>query len=265
MATTYGMTTPIMSSVISNPMTTINTVSSMGVQGLPMSSALPIIVNESTPNLAEIQSFPVVVRNGGIHIHQDPVTGQRYRMTDEFHSRIPQILAGNSSTIGMTGGVMPVASVETSTITNNRIGSTNNSLNSGVLIVGSNLSASQLEEAPQEPTVEINGVEFKQSPKKTSFKDETGKTYNVEIYNVFPESTLRGTTSIDSVLYSGRNVTTFSNQLNERLADSINRISTLTSKPTRYAYPSPTFVRGVERQNTVSVNFVNRYTYPSVK
>lgn len=102
MATTYGMTTPIMSSVMTNPTTTTNTVSSMGVQGLPMSSALPIIVNESTPNLAEIQSFPVVVRNGGIHIHQDPVTGQRYRMTDEFHSRIPQILAGNSSTIGMT-------------------------------------------------------------------------------------------------------------------------------------------------------------------
>jgi hypothetical protein len=81
--------------------TTTNTVSSMGAQGLPMSSALPIIVNESTPNLAEIQSFPVIVSGGGIHIHQDPVTGQRYRMTDEFHSRIPQILAGNSSAIGM--------------------------------------------------------------------------------------------------------------------------------------------------------------------
>jgi hypothetical protein len=171
----------------------------------------------------------------------------------------------NGMTIGMTGGVMPVASVETATITNNRIGTTNGSLNSGVLIVGSNLSVSQLGEAPQEPTVEINGVEFKQSPKKTSFKNETGKIYNVETYNVFPESTSRGTTSINSVLYSGKNVTTFSNQLDQRLADSINRISTLTSKPTRYAYPSPKFVRGVERQNVISVNFVNRYTYPSAK
>jgi hypothetical protein len=171
----------------------------------------------------------------------------------------------NGMTIGMTGGVMPVASVETATITDNRIGTTNGSLDSGVLIVGSNLSASQLGEAPPEPTVEINGVEFKQSPKKTSFKDETGKTYNVEIYNVFPESTLRGTTSINSVLYNGRNVNTFSNQSNQTPSDSINRISTLTSKPTRYAYPSPTFVRSVQRQNVISVNFVNRYTYPSAK
>jgi hypothetical protein len=233
----------------------------MGVQGLPMSSALPIIVNESTPNLAEIQSFPVVVRNGGIHIHQDPVTGQRYRMTDEFHSRIPQILAGNSSTIGMTGGVMP------STITDNRIGTTNGSLNSDVLIVGSNLSASQLEEAPQEPTVEINGVEFKQSPKKTVFRNtETGQSYNIEYVYMFPESiSPQSTTFIDSVLYSDRSGTTFSYQSNQRLTDSINRLSTLTSKPTRYAYPSPTFVRGVERQNVISVNFVNRYTYPSAK
>lgn len=97
MAATYGMTTPIMSSVMQNPTTTTNTVSSMGVQGLPMSNTLPIIVNESTPNLAEIQSFPVVVSGGGIHIHQDPVSGQRYRMNDEFHSRIQQILADRQS------------------------------------------------------------------------------------------------------------------------------------------------------------------------
>jgi hypothetical protein len=115
----HTMAAPIISPVIPNPTTTTNTVSSMGVQGLPMSSALPIIVNESTPNLAEIQSFPVVVRNGGIHIHQDPVSGQRYRMTDEFHSRIPQILAGNSSTIGMTGGVMPISADDVKIISDN--------------------------------------------------------------------------------------------------------------------------------------------------
>ena len=91
------MTVPVMSTVMPNPMTTTNTVSSMGAQGLPMSNALPIIVNENTPNLAEIQSFPVIVSGGGIHMHQDPVSGQRYRMNDEFHSRIPQILADRQS------------------------------------------------------------------------------------------------------------------------------------------------------------------------
>jgi hypothetical protein len=30
-------------------------------------------------------------------MHQDPVSGQRYRMNDEFHSRIPQILADRQS------------------------------------------------------------------------------------------------------------------------------------------------------------------------
>jgi len=113
MAVTYGMTTPIMSSVMPNPMTvpvmstvmpnpmtTTTVVSSMGVQGLPMSNALPIIVNENTPNLAEIQSFPVIVSGGGIHMHQDPVSGQRYRMNDEFHSRIPQILADRELSSG---------------------------------------------------------------------------------------------------------------------------------------------------------------------
>ena len=170
-------------------------------------------------------------------------------------------------TIGMTGGVMPVASVETATITDNRIGTTNGSLDSGVLIVGSNLSASQLGEAPQEPTVEINGVEFKQSPKKTVFRNtETGQSYNIEYVYMFPESiSPQSTTFIDSVLYSDRSGTTFSYQSNQRFTDSINRVSTLTSKPTRYAYPSPTFVRGVERQNVISVNFVNRYAYPSAK
>ena len=86
------MTVPVMSTVMPNPMTTTTVVGSMGVQGLPMSSAIPIIVDENTPNLAEIQSFPVVVSSGGIHIHQDPVSGQRYRMSDDFHSRIPEIL-----------------------------------------------------------------------------------------------------------------------------------------------------------------------------
>lgn len=83
----------------------------MSGMGITQTAIIPqgvmnvIRVNENTPNLQIIQSFPVVSRNGNVHIHQDPVTGQMYEMTDEFHSMIPQIVAGNSSV--MTGGVMP--------------------------------------------------------------------------------------------------------------------------------------------------------------
>lgn len=87
------MGTPMMSTVMPNPTGGMIGASSTGVQGLPMSTALPIPVNENTPNLAEIQSFPVIIRGNGIHMHQDPVSGQRYRMNDEFHSRIPEILS----------------------------------------------------------------------------------------------------------------------------------------------------------------------------
>ena len=73
--------------------------------GIPQRSLSMILVDETTPNLEEIQSFPVIYRNGNVHIHQDPSTSQMYQMTDEFHSRIPQILAGSTS--AMTGGVMP--------------------------------------------------------------------------------------------------------------------------------------------------------------
>ena len=73
--------------------------------GIPQRSLSMILVDETTPNLEEIQSFPVIYRNGNVHIHQDPSTSQMYQMTDEFHSRIPQILAERAS--AMTGGVMP--------------------------------------------------------------------------------------------------------------------------------------------------------------
>ena len=83
----------------------------MSGMGITQTAIIPqgvmnvIRVNENTPNLQIIQSFPVVSRNGNVHIHQDPVTGQMYEMTDEFHSMIPQIIAGTSNV--MTGGVMP--------------------------------------------------------------------------------------------------------------------------------------------------------------
>jgi len=63
------------------------------LSNLPLSNSPTIAVNESTPNLDRIQNFPVVSRNGVFHIHQDPATGQRYSMTDEFHTRIPEIVS----------------------------------------------------------------------------------------------------------------------------------------------------------------------------
>jgi hypothetical protein len=110
MATTYGMTAPMMSSVMPNPtgMTQPTMVSSqmtpsmmgqspMGMNNanmnLPLSTARPIEVTETTPNLEQIQGFPVVGRAvDGTHFHQDPVSGQMYRMTEILHQRIPQII-----------------------------------------------------------------------------------------------------------------------------------------------------------------------------
>lgn len=69
------------------------------IGNLPQSNSPVIVVSESTPNLMEIQNFPVVSRNGIFHIHQDPRTGQRYSMTDEFHMRIPQILASRQNSV----------------------------------------------------------------------------------------------------------------------------------------------------------------------
>lgn len=95
---------PMISTVMPNPigitqnLTQISTTRDMT---LPMSSAMPINVTENTPNLEQIQSFPVTMRNpNGIHFHQDPVTGQMYRMTSEFHSRISDIVSNKKSTDG---------------------------------------------------------------------------------------------------------------------------------------------------------------------
>jgi len=142
MAVTYGMTTPIMSSVMPNPMTvpvmstvmpnpmtTTTVVGSMGVRGLPMSNDIPIIVDENTPNLAEIQSFPVVVSGGGIHMHQDPVSGQRYRMSDDFHSRIPQILADREYNV-TSNQSLPIQLLEKKSLTNQSISTITNLIKS---------------------------------------------------------------------------------------------------------------------------------------
>lgn len=101
-----GMTRPSMGmtgGTIPNPSTMGMTGGTMTrplapfLSNLPLSNSPTIAVNESTPNLDRIQNFPVVSRNGVFHIHQDPATGQRYSMTDEFHARIPDIVSRNQS------------------------------------------------------------------------------------------------------------------------------------------------------------------------
>jgi len=56
---------------------------------LSLTPLIPINVDENTGNLEKIQSFTVEKKNSdGTHLHQDPNTGQLYRMTNEFHSKI---------------------------------------------------------------------------------------------------------------------------------------------------------------------------------
>jgi hypothetical protein len=109
MATTsYGtpMTMGMTAGMGSQPMTTTGL--QAGVvrnMNLPLSRATPIQVTETTPNLEEIQNFPVAGRGlDGTHFHQDPVSGQMYVMTDEFHQRIPEILSNKK--IIMNGGTI---------------------------------------------------------------------------------------------------------------------------------------------------------------
>ena len=154
MATTYGMGggTPVMSTVMpppsgmggmTTPMTAQN-MSGMNIGGftrnmnLPLSMNPPIQVDENTPNLEEIQSFPVAGRAlDGTHFHQDPVTGQMYRMTDELHARIPQILANRRSQ------------------TRNGMGTTVSTTN--ISNLGTQSSGLYLKPAPEQPLLTING------------------------------------------------------------------------------------------------------------
>ena len=122
MATTYGMTAPMMSSTMPNPMGTVQTAMSPSMMGqspmgmnnanmnLPLSTARPIEVTETTPNLEQIQNFPVAGRAAdGTHFHQDPVSGQMYRMSAEFHDRIPEILRNRQNILsgGLTDQTVP--------------------------------------------------------------------------------------------------------------------------------------------------------------
>jgi len=123
MATTYGTTTPMMSSTMPNPtgigmtpmMLQSQQMGSDPNMSLPLSYEPMIRVTEDTPNLEEIQSFPVLKSNETMHLHQDPITGQRYGMANELHARIPEILARRRGT--QTGGGMNMGTTTMTTQT----------------------------------------------------------------------------------------------------------------------------------------------------
>lgn len=83
---------------------------------LPMSSARPIEVDENTPNLEEIQGFPVAgTAADGTHFHQDPVSGQMYRMSTDLHQRIPEIIRNRQTS--NQEGLSNTATIDISNVT----------------------------------------------------------------------------------------------------------------------------------------------------
>lgn len=152
MATTsYGtpMTMGMTAGMGSQPMTTTGL--QAGVvrnMNLPLSRATPIQVTETTPNLEEIQGFPVAGRGlDGTHFHQDPVTGQMYVMSEEFHQRIPQILSNRRS---MSSGIQNVSIIDNEM---NR-----NTVSSISTTKPISISFIDLKPAPEQPTLSINNI-----------------------------------------------------------------------------------------------------------
>jgi len=164
MATTYGMTAPMMSSTMPNPMGTVQTAMAPSMMGqspmgmnsanmnLPLSTARPIEVTETTPNLEEIQNFPVAGRAAdGTHFHQDPVSGQMYRMSAELHDRIPEILRNRTMTSNNTFTIQTI----------------------GIIL-------KPQKEAPEQPSVSINDQSIKSST-------ITGKSIS-SLFGINPQS-----------------------------------------------------------------------------
>lgn len=212
-----------------------------------------IQVDETTPNLQMIQSFPVVSRNGNVHVHQDPVTGQMYEMTDEFHSMIPQIVAGNSNIMGgviagggLTGGSMPT--------TGNKI------------IVGGNTSAILLKPAPLQPTVSINGLEYKQIPNQATITDvEKKETKTYQIFSIFPENAGSGTTYIDSVIYRQNNIPYADTEtVITRMRESPESSQRQATNKVKFAYPSVPKVESSQTTRVSSISTSVKYVYPTV-
>lgn len=241
---------------------------SMSGMGITETAIIPqgvmnvIRVNETTPNLQLIQSFPVISRNGNIHIHQDPVTGQMYEMTDEFHSMIPQIIAGNSSV--MTGGVIPT--------TTTNIGDVNfisdDIENYSVILV-------------KESTPNLSKI-FTYLIYSTDGEFTYYSNSNDKILYAVPNELKENISEIISAISGG-----YTNIIPDAITDfdvfnrvqifetndtiqktSLNRVtripnySTINRSTSRYAYPSVLYSQTTQIKSSISFNSVSRHVYP---
>ena len=213
--------------------------------GIPQRSLSMILVDETTPNLEEIQSFPVIYRNGNVHIHQDPSTSQMYQMTDEFHSRIPQILAGSTS--AMTGGVMPPPMTG---------GVMPPPMTGGVMMPANVSTEYSLQDQFEKPIIFTNSNSLVSQlgnyiitlsrKEKESIKIQREISIENEYISLYPE-----------LKEFGLN-TNFNSQSTQYSVQSIvNKI--------KYAYPNPTSTRADSSNIQTSISYTNRYTYPIIK
>lgn len=159
---------------------------------------------------------------------------------------VPQ--TSTNQMMGVTGGVMP------------NFG--------GTITVGGNISTSLLPPAPNQPTVSVNGLEYKQRAKTGTFVNpQTNQTETYEVYSVFPENTGQGTTYIDDVIYKQNNIPfsdteTALTRISQSNVDGAQRQS---RNQVRFTYPSISRTGDSGNIRTISSGISVRYVYPTVK
>lgn len=160
-----------------------------------VSTVMPsaIDVDENTPNLQEIQSYPVVMRDGEIHFHQDPISGALYKMTDNFHTKISEIIENKkkinlikdeyveaySSLYSDVDFFSPI--LNSFSIKNDELTSFNQELNKVNTVI---------EEINEPRTIEIDGsFPARNSLSSPSLQSRTSGTISLTNQNVLIEST----------------------------------------------------------------------------
>lgn len=157
---------------------------------------------------------------------------------------IPQ--TSTDQMVGVTGGVMP------------NFG--------GPIIVGGNISTSLLPPAPSQPTVSINGLQYKQRAKTGTFLNpQTNRTETYEIYSAFPENAGQGTTYIDSVIYQQNNIPYADTEtVITRMRESPESSQRQSTNKVKFAYPSVPKVESSQNTRVSSISTSVKYVYPTV-
>ena len=255
MATTsYG--TPM--AMGSQPMTTTGL--QAGVvrnMNLPLSRATPIQVTETTPNLEEIQGFPVAGRGlDGTHFHQDPITGQMYVMSDELHQRIPQILQNRmSEPVGvLTTTIETPSPTDTSdflTLASSRFNEINENIGFsdllGVTTVSDVMSFTQVvDDVQQSSFVPIRNQDYTMSTYKPA-DTVGGNIYTTTGFDFPPTTTIQIVNPINNSLPTDIiNVGVESLQLSKPINKFVNSSGTLSDNlNTRYYIPINKFYNSI--------------------